>query len=180
MEISPALEASIEQAIPDIKRLLQPSALYTTVTRATLEKTTPLEIPKKAVAVSVIAVSLGSALEAERQLVLATENADPLREPMLSAFEAEALSQSISFAARLLQEGAKEEECELSIPMIVDNPTLWPSLAALLTTSRIGLEIPPETPTLPSYARLAWISWIPLRKERKSSPAAARMEKAAV
>ena len=39
LESTPALETSIGQAIKESKALIQPAALYTTLTRATAEKT---------------------------------------------------------------------------------------------------------------------------------------------
>jgi len=178
-EVTPALEASVEHSQADMKRFLQPSALYTTIARATAEKTTPLPLPAKDVALSVVAVTLGPALEIERQAA-ASQADDTLREPLLSAFMQEALSQAMAFSMRLVQEQAKDEDCELSDPQPVQDSAQIAALSALLSTSRIGLEINPEAPALPPYARMAWVSWTPLRKERRAAPAASRMEKAAV
>src|SRR2546422_682363 len=91
MQMTPALEASVEHAISDSKRWLQPAAVYTTLTRATAQKTTALALPKEAVAASVVAVTIGSGLEQERlQAVL---RQDTLQTALLAAVQEEALSQ---------------------------------------------------------------------------------------
>src|SRR3954465_10881189 len=59
LQITPALEASIDHAINDSKRLLEPSAVYTTLTRSTAEKATSFPLADPEVAASVIAVTIG-------------------------------------------------------------------------------------------------------------------------
>ncbi len=174
MEITPDLELAIDSAINEGRKHLQTAALYTTLTHTTVEKTTPLSLPSKAVAASVISVTLGPALEAQRQ-------ADPEKEAFWAAIQEEALAQAIQFAVRLVQEQAKEEDCELSPATVAQEPDLWGPLTSLLATARIGLEIDPAAPVLPAYARLAWVAWLPLRKSGGRRPETpARPEKAAV
>src|SRR4029077_16458628 len=112
MQLTPALEQSIEHAINDSKRLLQPAAIYTTLTRSTAEKTTSLPLADPCVAVSVVAVTLGPALETE--ITTAGEGSDPLQTALLSALREEALQQSIQFIVRLIENQAKEEDCDMS------------------------------------------------------------------
>src|SRR5437762_6815581 len=69
LQITPALEASIEHAINDAKRLLQPAAVYTTLTRHTAEKATSLLLADPEVSVSVIAVTIGPGLQEEMRAV---------------------------------------------------------------------------------------------------------------
>lgn len=172
LQITPALEASIEHSINDCKRFLQPAALYTTLTRATAQKTTPLTLADKAVAVSVVAVTIGSALEEERKAALARQ--DTMQTVLLGAIQQEGVYQATHFAIRLLQEQGKEEECDMSPPMDVPETALLSSLAALLGIGRIGLALESTAPSLPPYARLTWMSWMPKRDS------ALRSEKAAV
>ncbi len=175
LQITPELEASIDQAAQAIKWRLEPSALFTTVPLATLQKTTPLELPAKAMAASLIAVTLGAAVEEDRQTAMA--HPDPMQEPLMAGLQEEALQQAVSFAYRLIQEQAKEEECELSIPVVIDDPALVGPVGSLLTASRIGLTLEAGA-SLPSYARMAWVSWTPLKKAKKAD--ASLREKATV
>jgi uncharacterized oligopeptide transporter (OPT) family protein len=179
LQVTPALEASIEHAISDSKRWLQPAALYTTLTRSTAEKTTPLPFPEGAVAASVIAVTVGGAVESERAEALARQ--DAMQASLLGALEQEALQQATQFVVRLVEEQAKEEECELSPLIDTQVDPLLTSLGTLLGVQRIGIVLNAAAPQLPPYARLTWMSWTPLAKtsaRRKES--AARSEQAAV
>ncbi len=171
LQITPALEASIEHAMSDAKRLIQPAAVYTTLTRATAEKTTTLTLGEETVAVSVIAVTVGPELEKERQAALARQ--DTLQAALMGALQLEALAQAVQFAVRLIQDQAKEEECEMSAPLQAGEVSLVPALGALLGIQRIGIVLEPQSP-LPPYARLAWTLWTPLAKR-----SAKRTEKAA-
>jgi hypothetical protein len=179
LQLTPALEASIDHAAKESKRFLTPAALYTTLTRATAEKATSIALPKAAIAVSVIAVTIGRAVEDE--LASAVSRADALQAALLAAIRQEGLAQSIQFAIRLIQDQAKDEECEMSEAWAVTEPPLLPSLATLLGIQRIGIELDTEDPVLPSYARLVWSAWTPLAKRSSRRPESfARAEKAAV
>src|SRR5882672_4969052 len=83
MQLTPALEQSIEHAIHESQRLLQPAAIYTTLTRSTAEKTTSLPLADPCVAVSVVAVTLGSVLEEE--ITSTGEGQDALQTALLRA-----------------------------------------------------------------------------------------------
>jgi hypothetical protein len=175
-EMTPELEASIEQACKEAKRWIEPAAVYTTLTRQIAEKTTTLSFPDKAIAVSVLGISIGPALEVERQ----SAQGDSSRESLLAALQQEALAQSLQFAARLAQEQAKEEDCEMSSLMSAPEAQTAFSLAALLGIQRIGVVIDPAASILPSHARVAWLFWTPVGKgsSRRAEPAG-RAEKVA-
>jgi hypothetical protein len=156
------LDATAEAAAARYKTLVHPAAVYTTLTRATAEKTTPLALPESSVAVSIIAVNVGGEL-AKASAALA-ETVDPAERAILQAIEHEALQQSIHFAVRLLGDQAKDEECEMSPVQAAEEPLLLVPLAALLGIERIGISLDAEHPAVPSYARLVWNFWTPLRK----------------
>jgi hypothetical protein len=178
LQITPALEASIEHAINDSKRLLQPAAIYTTLTRGTAEKATPLPLADPAVAVSTIAITIGSALEEEIQT--ASDRQDAMQASLLNALKAEALQQAVQFIMRLIEDQAKEEECELSAPRDVTEGVLLTSLGSLLGTQRIGIDLASESSKLPPHARLVWTVWSPKVRAKAPAKAAGRAEKAAV
>ena len=113
LESVPELELAIDQLVKESVRWVEPAAVYTTLTRAIAEKTSALVFPEKSMAVSVIAVSVGPRLEEER---LAAQS-DPSREMLLAALAQEALAQTLHFAVRLVQDQAKEEDCEMSAAM---------------------------------------------------------------
>jgi hypothetical protein len=176
LTVTPELEAAIEYQIQDAKRSLQPAAVYTTLTRPIAEKTLSMSFPETAVAVSVLAVTLGSGLESERQA--AGSRQDALQESLLAGVQQEALAQAIQFVLRLVQEQAKEEDCEMSAPVSEqDAPVLTP-LATLLGIQRIGVDWD-ASGVWPLFARMAWTFWTPVGKNapRKSD---ARAEKTAV
>jgi hypothetical protein len=178
LQMTPALEASIEHAIHANKRLIQPSAVYTTLTRSTAEKATALPLADPAVAVSVIAVTIGSGLEEE--LTGAADRQDALQGSLLSALRDEGLQQSIQFIMKLIEDQAKEEDCEMSAPREVAEGVLVGSLGSLLGTQRIGINLDNETPSLPPYARLVWTVWSPKVRAKPPAKSAGRPEKAAV
>jgi hypothetical protein len=172
IQITPEVEAGIEHAINDAKRFLEPAAVYATLTRAVLSKTTPIPLAEGAVAASVVAVTVGPQIEAERA---AMAEKDPFQAALLAAIQQEALAQATQFALRLIQEQAKEEECEMAPPLPVEEEALLPPLATLLGIQRIGLDLPETAPRLPPHARMTWTLWTPIRKSgSKRSDASAR------
>ncbi|OGR92456.1 MAG: hypothetical protein A2992_07720 [Elusimicrobia bacterium RIFCSPLOWO2_01_FULL_59_12] len=178
LQITPALEASIEHAISDSRRTLQPAAVYTTLTRSTAEKATPLPLADPAVAVSAMAVTLGPGLEDD--IAGASGRQDALQSALLSALRDEALGQAVQFIMRLIEGQAKEEECELSAPCEAGEGVLLGSLSALLGAHRIGIPFDKDTPTLPPYARIVWTAWSPKVRAKAPARPAGRPDKAAV
>jgi hypothetical protein len=177
LETTPELEFALEQLIKDSKRWIEPASVYTTLTRPVAEKTTTIPFPEKAVAVSVIAVSIGPAAEQER---LAVPESDE-RGLFLAALQQEALSQTLQFAVRLIQDQAKEEECEMSAPVLAQDAATVASLASLVGVQRIGIDLAAfgeprqgraaAAPELPAHARMAWIFWTPVGKGANRAPA---------
>lgn len=177
---TPELEASIEQAIKESKRMLETAALFTTLSKATAQKTTPIIFADHATAVSLIAATVGSKLQEEHGAALAGN--EPVRASLLAALQEEALHQTVQFAVKLILEQAKEEECELSalsqaedLPAGGQGSSLLPPLVALLGIQRIGLPFDGNAPCLPPYSRLVWTLWTPAAKSSsKRSDASAR------
>jgi hypothetical protein len=178
LQITPALEASIEHAISDAKLRLQPAAVYTTLTRSTAEKATSLPLTDPAVAASVVAVTIGAGLEEE--IAAATARQDAMQEDVLKALREEALGQAVQFIMRLIESQAKEEECDMSAPRETTESVLLGSLGSLLGTHRIGLALDKDASTLPPYARLVWAVWSPKVREKTRQAVGGRAEKAAV
>jgi len=178
LETTPDLELSIDQLVKEGKSLIEPAAVYSTLTRQIAEKTTKIVFPDKAIAVSVIVVSIGPKLAQKRS----DSEIEAGREPLLAALEQEVLSQSLSFAARLIQDQAKEEDCEMSAPVPVLDSAEASSLASLVGVQRIGINLDNSANELPSHVRLASLFWTPAGKKSRSSPACrqAGAEKAVV
>jgi hypothetical protein len=160
METTPELELEIENWIKASKAWITPAAVYSTITRQTAEKTTSLSFPKEAVAVSIAVVSIGPALEKESQ----SAPADAAREPFYAALAHEGLSQSVQFAMRLLGDQAKEEDCEMSMPVPVTESALASSFASFVGVSRIGVELSGADAPMPSYSRVCYAFWTPIGK----------------
>jgi len=176
LETTPDLEIAIDHLIKEGKTWIEPAAVYSTLTRQIAEKTTTIAFPERSIAVSVIAVSIGPGLVQKR---LEAES-DAGRQALLAALEQEALSQSVSFAVRLIQEQAKEEDCELSALAVtpaeagVQNADVLDSgfrrndglsaLASLVGVQRIGINLDSSGSELPSHARVSWLFWTPIGK----------------
>ena len=178
---TPNLESAVQQAIDAVKGRIKPAAIYTTLTRATADKTTSLPLPAEAVAVSIIAVTLSDGLSRAQGIDgLGVDGLDAAA--WLEAIEQEALQQSVQFAMRLLQEQAKDESCQLSAPLPAPDAEHVPSLAALLGVHRIGIVVESADALWPTHARLVWSFWTPAGKstgERRETPVRSP-EKAAV
>ena len=176
-ETTPDLELTIEQVVKESKSWISPAAIYTTLTRQIAEKTTTIPFPDKAIAVSIVAISIGPALAEHKRVA----EPDAARHSLLSAIEQEALSQTMQFAIRLVQEQAKDEDCEMSSPVSAQDPQLAVSLATLLGVHRIGLSQEAAVSELPPFARVSWLFWTPVGKgtSRRAEPAG-RAEKVAV
>lgn len=175
VETTPDLEITLEQLVKDSKQWITPAAVYTTLTRQVAEKATSLPLPQDAIAVSVVAVSVGPALPEE-----ITRTTDPARQQQLSALLHESLSQSVHFVTRLVTDQAKEEECDMSTPTPVEDPALAGAIAALLGIHRIGIQLDlPDSP-LPNFSRVACSYWIPKGKgSARRTESSSRVEKVA-
>jgi len=174
LETTPELELALEQITKDAKQSIETAAIYTTLTRQVAEKTTPLAFPHKSIAVSIAAVSIGPALGTLRE----ASHSDALKESLLSALHQEALSQSLHFVVRLVQDQAKEEDCDMSPPVSIEDlpngqaglsagkqgPDLASSLAILLGVQRIGIALDASIPEIPPHVRVAWLFWTPIGK----------------
>jgi hypothetical protein len=152
--------------------------VFTTLSRATTQKTTPLSLTARATATSFIAATVGSKLEEACATALAKE--ETAQAYLLTALRDEALHQSIQFIIKLIAEQAKEEECELSALSQAEEASLLPPLAALLGIQRIGLECDENAPALPPYSRLMWTQWTPVAKSSRRGDASAHRSAAAV
>jgi len=169
LETTPELELQIQEIIKESKKWVMPAAVYTTLTRQTAEKTTSIPLPPDAVALSLTAVSIGPALEAE----LKNAAKDPQREMLLAALAQEALGQSLHFTVRLIGEQAEAENCLMSSPVSVPEVPVAASLATLLGVARIGVEIDAASPELPPHVRVSHWFWTPVPKgsSRRAEPA---------
>ncbi len=175
VSVTPELEASIDQGIRESKALLETAALYTTLNRQTAAKTLPIELPRSVTAVSIIAATVGPKLEEARAAAEAQQNS---AEAWLhAALQEEALNQTVHFAVRLIQEQAKEEECEMSSPVPAQDASLLLPLAALLGIQRIAIPFDVNSPSLPSYSRLVWTLWTPIAKSSSRRSDSVRVEK---
>jgi hypothetical protein len=166
LETTPDLEVSIDLIIKESKNWVTPAAVYTTLTRQLAEKTTSISFPAKSIAVSALAVSIGEGLNAPP---LAAQG-EPSREALLAAVQQEALAQALHFVVRLVQDQAKEEDCEMSSP--ISESQVAASLVPFLGAERIGISA--SGSDLPPHARVAWLFWTPVGKG-----AAKRAEKVA-
>jgi len=179
-------EVNTEPLLPALKPFVKPAAIYTTLTRSTANKATPLELPQKAIAMSVIVATIGPGLAQERERVEA--EGDSVRARFISAVEKEALDQSIAFGLRLITNQAKDEESELSEAFSCQDPETLHRLAALLGVERIGLNSDTQPIELPPYARLHYVIWMPAGKtsskgatqSSSKTSSKSRMEKASV
>lgn len=160
LETTPELELAIDQLCKQARSWIEPAAVYTTLTRPIAEKTTAIAFPETAIAVSILAVSIGPALGLERQSACA----DALRAPLLQALEIEALAQTLQFAVRLVQDQAKEEDCDMTPPVPAEDAVASP-LAALVGIQRIGIVLDASAALqIPAHARVAWVFWTPAGK----------------
>jgi len=159
LETTPELEVAIEQIAKSSRALIDTAAIYTTLPRQVAEKTTPFEFPKKAIATTLIAVSIGPAVETQR-----SQATDPHQESLLAALHHEALAQSLNFVMRLAQDQAKEEDCDLSPVISAADILTATTVATLLGVPRIGIDVDTAHSDIPSHARLAWLFWTPIGK----------------
>jgi hypothetical protein len=172
---TPEIELAVDAAIKRWKALVHPAAVYTTLTRTTAEKATSIAFPDKTVAVSVLAATIGPDFSAT-QASIEGEGA-PSEALLMAAVQHEALQQAVQFGIKLLQDQAKEEECELSQAVVAEDPKLVSGLGNLLGTSRIGINA--EEGALPPHARLIWVFWSPVGKSSSRKADNASKQKAA-
>lgn len=184
MPLDPAQEASIEPALAECRARLKPASLYATLTRQTAVNAVPFELPGKAVALSVIGVTIGPGIGDLWQAVDLPAGRQA-RIDLLQAIEQEALQQAAAFALRLVQDQAKKEDCELTDAQDCQETETRQKLATLLDLGRINLALGESDAAVPAHARLLYTVWLPTgksaAKKPSSKPAAkSRLEKAAL
>ena len=157
-------EEKIEEEIALANKFIAPSSLFGTFSKSQIPANlqTLLEnSAKKTISVSLIASTIGNAIEAE--IEAAKRSGDVLKSSLLDSIAREALEQSVNFVIKLLNEEAKEENCEVSQPWTVD-VSLSKDFLELLESQKADISIGETGPISPLYTKLCVCYWDPVRR----------------
>ena len=155
----PEILVRVEERLIALRPLAEPAAMYATLPKGEAMTQTTVALPKKAVALSLVAISVGTRLAAARDAAGTPEEA-----LFVTAVEQEAKAQALGFTLRLIQNQATAEDCELA-DVQTPEPSQIQTLYSLLSLDRIGL--PAET--WPGYADARVVAWLPLRRTAKAA-----------
>lgn len=168
--LSPEEESRLEPALSRVKTLMKPASVYLTLTRQTAVSMLPLELPAKAVAISVAAVTIGGAMREALSSEFSGEEA-----LLFAAIEKHAVEQASAFALRLIQDQSRGEECELLEPHHLQEAEVRQKACTMLQTPRVGIR--PEGEPQP-FERLWSVVWMPMARSNIRKSAKPRLEKA--
>lgn len=162
------LEKRIQQEIEKVQLLLFPSATYETYSK--MQCPLPLnplwnQAPNAAISISLIAASIGSQIENE--IEKSRNDSEKLRTHILDALAREALEQSIHFVLKLIAEEAKEENCELSVPLPLESTYLEEALS-FLQASKADIHSGSDGKLSPLYSSVSYCFWQAVAKSKSA------------
>lgn len=165
-EITPQIEEVILKEIEKSEEYLSPASVFDTFSPDAAEKNFDLEFEQesKPVAVSVVVVTVGSAIE--KEIECAKQRGEKLHSDIIQAIGLEACDSSINFIYRILNEEAREEEYSL-MPIEKTTGDFEKNIVRKSDTKKINVYIDDKNQIQPPYSSVAIVRWLPTRKKTK-------------
>ena len=160
-------DAVLESRISQVQPSLLPCALYGTFSRnETPEplKTLWKETAENSLSLSVIVATIGKGIEGE--LDKASKSGDAFEGALLDAIARESFEQSFQFVARLLNEEAAVESCELSPLLSVGEGSFKEALFAL-EAHKADITVNDSGLVSPFFTGARFCFWTPLKGKNR-------------
>lgn len=162
-ELSIEVEEAVQRACYFYGHTIKPAVVYDTFSKESLEFSNFPEIEQKWIALSPFVLTIGNDLKEEFD-----KNIDIFGQwttKIVSAISADTLEQSKNFIQRLILQEAKDEQCELSRALeINENLDL---IQKLLPLEKINVSVNEQNKFNPSYTVAGIYYWLPVKKRRK-------------
>jgi|SRR3989339_201562 len=169
-DVTPQLEESVLKEIDRSPDYLCPSSVFETFPAENAAQKFVEFLPvlqqetqgKKPVAVSVIAVTIGSAVE--KEIELAKKSGENQRAEILHSLALEACSCSLNFIYRIISEEAAGEECSL-MPLEKLSGDNEKNVLRNMNTESVNISIDDSNQLRPVYSSAAIARWLPKVKK---------------
>lgn len=158
----------LESEISKVQPHVVPCALYATFSRA--ETPEPLRglwqsSPEKSLSMSMVLATIGKAIEGE--IEKAPQSGDAGRNALLDSIARESLDQSFHFVARLLNDEAQEESCELT-PFLPVAGEAIKDVFHILEADKAGIHLNDSGQISPFFTGARFSFWTPKGKGSRS------------
>lgn len=162
--LSIEIEETVQKSCFICEKIIKPAVVYDTYSKESILFSFEVQTPEKWVAVSPYVLTIGDVLQQEY-----SKNKSVFGDygvQIISAISADALEQSKNFVQKLLNEDAKDENCELS--RNVDFPEQYNNeLLKYLPIEKISLSLSEEGKFVPTNSTAGLYYWIPLKKRNR-------------
>lgn len=158
------MEEDVKREISRLERLLTPSSIYETFSKADSPETLKAlwnGSPKGAVSISLIATTIGT--DVEREIASQKEQSADYQAFVIDAVAQEALEQSAHFVNKLLNEESKEEHCECT-PSLPLEPVLFKDSLEILQSHKADIVLNDAGGIAPLYSSVSYCFWNPSKK----------------
>lgn len=166
-EITQQLEEAVKQEIQRIQKIIQPAAIFETITYEQMPDILKNPSPERWLAATLFLTTIGPNLE--QDIKDAQRKEEIILSNILHCLSLEALEQSINFIYRIILSEAKEEECELSIFKGITSYEKLQELFNILPGEKIGIKLLENAQLEPLYSSGGVIFWIPIKKRNIKS-----------
>jgi hypothetical protein len=164
VEITPQLEEAVQRESARLHGLASPAAVYETQPREKIPGELAVGAPEKWIAASTYIITVGEAVEHE--IRDAQGRGEEMLAQILHAVALEALEQSDNFVRRLLNEEARNENCELSGERRIESSAAWTHFSSILSGDKIGVRFAGTECFEPMYSSAGLIYWLPVKKKK--------------
>jgi hypothetical protein len=163
-EITLQIEDTITRESARLQKIITTAAVYDTNPQEKLPMDLIANPPKKWVAASMFALTIGT--EIEQEIQTAHARGEAILGQILHCIALEAVEQSCNFVIRLITEEAKDEECELLPRQMFTEAAQWPRILEVLPGNKIGLGLSGDNVLQPVYSAGGLIFWLPVKKRK--------------
>jgi hypothetical protein len=171
--LSPEIEESIPTESQAFTEYLNPVAFYQTWTNddvpaAFREFLKPVGLDK-ALAVSALIATIGPAPEEYlSEVLLAGETS---RAQLITALADDSADLAFNFLCRLLVDDAKGDDCEVTPPLMVTDPTALAETLKVISADQESVHLDSASHLSPRFTRVALTAWLPVNKRKKLAQA---------
>ena len=150
IEVTPQVQGTVQTQSERLQKVITPASIYSTFQKDKLPLKLTFSAPDKWIAATVFAVTIGGDFESEVKV------AQGRNENMLLGIThcvgVEALEQSVNFIGRLINDEAKDEECELSQKVIITDVSDIEVLCKALPVAKIGVSFSQNSGVVPMFS----------------------------
>jgi negative regulator of sigma E activity len=161
-DITPKLEEAVKRESVRLQKIVAPAAMYETQTKEHFPPELVSTPPGNWIAASVYLVTIGN--DVEQEIKDARDRGETILSQILHAIALEALDQSANFIRRLINEEARDEECELSKNTTINSAEEWRKFCEAVPGDKIGVSFSGTSEFQPMYTSCGMIFWMPMKK----------------